>query len=246
MTDWLSPLRSALDALDREVEIFFRDDDAGWEDDRLFALLDLFATKRCPVDLAVIPAAVTESLARRVLNLKHAGCAIGLHQHGFAHANYEPDGRPCEFGPARPEALQRRDIEEGRRRLAAHFGDDVDPLFTPPWNRCTAATGRSLVEHGISTLSRDASAGRLGTPGLTECPIRVDWFAKSKGRRLPLDEWSAVLSRHIADPSAPVGVMLHHAAMDRDELDACDQLLDTVTRHPRVRVVPMREAAVAS
>jgi hypothetical protein len=35
--------------------------------------------------------------------------------------------------------------------------------------------------------------------------------------------------------------MLHHAVMDRDELDACEQLVQTLAAHPTVRVVPMKD-----
>jgi hypothetical protein len=40
---WLAPLREALDAAPAPVTFFFRDDDAGWRDDRLEALLDVFS-----------------------------------------------------------------------------------------------------------------------------------------------------------------------------------------------------------
>jgi hypothetical protein len=64
MRGWLEPLRGALDAADRPVTFFSRDDDVGWADDRLWILLDRFASSRVPVDLAVIPAALTPEAAR--------------------------------------------------------------------------------------------------------------------------------------------------------------------------------------
>ena len=42
MSGWLDPLRSVLDASDEQVRFFFRDDDAGWDDDALERLLDVF------------------------------------------------------------------------------------------------------------------------------------------------------------------------------------------------------------
>ena len=52
----MAELASALDAAPRPVEVFFRDDDAGWEDTRLLELVARFAEHGLPVDLAVIPA----------------------------------------------------------------------------------------------------------------------------------------------------------------------------------------------
>jgi hypothetical protein len=36
---WLDPLRVALDEASGPVDFFVRDDDAGWDDERLFAML---------------------------------------------------------------------------------------------------------------------------------------------------------------------------------------------------------------
>ena len=102
---------------------------------------------------------------------------VGLHQHGLAHVNHEREGRKHEFGPSRDAAAQRRDIEAGRERLADLLGDRVDPIFTPPWNRCTPETGRVLAELGFAVLSREARAEPLRVPGLAELPVTVDWVA---------------------------------------------------------------------
>ena len=40
---WLAPVAAALDAAPAPVNVFFRDDDAGWDDGRLLELLGRFA-----------------------------------------------------------------------------------------------------------------------------------------------------------------------------------------------------------
>src|SRR5690348_11558928 len=123
---WLDPLARALDAAPSPVRFFFRDDDAGWDDGRLLALLDVFAARGVPADVAVIPEALSPDLAAEL-----RARPVGLHQHGFAHANHEAAGRKCEFGPSRPVAFQRADIAAGCARLADLLGDAVQPIFTP-------------------------------------------------------------------------------------------------------------------
>ena len=86
---WPHAVRTALDEAPAPVELFFRDDDAGWGDERLLELLDLFAALGLPVDLAVIPAALDAGLAAE-LRARGIALAVGLHQHGYAHANHEP------------------------------------------------------------------------------------------------------------------------------------------------------------
>src|SRR5215216_1787878 len=96
-TTWLRPVESALESVD-VAKFFFRDDDAGWGDERLLALLDVFEARGTWVDLAVIPRALDAGLAPELLARER----VGLHQHGLVHANHEPEGRrKCEFGPAR-------------------------------------------------------------------------------------------------------------------------------------------------
>ena len=58
MGSWLQPVEEALDAAREPVPVFFRDDDAGWDDARLLALLDASRRAALPVDLAVIPRAL--------------------------------------------------------------------------------------------------------------------------------------------------------------------------------------------
>jgi peptidoglycan/xylan/chitin deacetylase (PgdA/CDA1 family) len=215
-------LRNLLLSLDRRiapVDVFFRDDDAGWEDERLLELIARFAEHGLPLDLAVIPAELHRGLAER-LAPSHAG----LHQHGYAHTNHQVEGRKCEFGDARGFEAQRADIAAGQARLRDLLGDRVDPFFTPPWNRCTRDTGEAAVDLGFRVLSREHRAEPLGVAGLAEVPVHVDWFAKKKGAPLGRAAVGEQIAGHVAD-GGPVGVMFHHAVMDTASLRRADDLL---------------------
>jgi peptidoglycan/xylan/chitin deacetylase (PgdA/CDA1 family) len=225
---WLDPVTATLDAASAPVDVFFRDDDAGWGTDRLLALLDVFARHDLPLDLAVIPAALDEELATELLR-RRADQRLHLHQHGYAHHNHEPEGRKHEFGPHRSREEQQRDIALGAARLRDLLDDATQPIFTPPWNRCTADTGQALVALGFRVLSREARAAPLGIDGLDEIPIRVDWVKIDAIERL---------AAAIGD-GGRVGVMFHHAEMDTDELARADELLALLAGDDRVRAAPM-------
>lgn len=245
MSHWLDPVRRALDEAPEPATFFFRDDDAGWADDRLFRLLDLFAACDLPIDLAVIPQALTPRLAREIsARIQTGGGRINVHQHGFAHKNHEPEGRKCEFGPARTRAEQERDLESGKSYLAELLGPFVHPIFTPPWNRCTAVTGDCLVRLGFRILSRDRSAGPLGIYGLQELPVAIDWFAKRRGARLNLNDLGTLVAVAIKD-AKHAGIMLHHAVMDAGERQAVGELLAALASHGRVRCDLMQSLAEA-
>jgi hypothetical protein len=234
---WLEPLRAALDRAPEPVTVFFRDDDAGWRDDRLRTLLDLFAARDVPIDLAAIPLDATPALAAELCARADAGL-VGVHQHGFAHVNHEREGRKCEFGPSRDLDAQLADIRAGRERLGELFGAALQPMFTPPWNRCTADTGAALLELGVGVLSRDRTAVPLALPGLAELPVQVDWFAKRKGERLGRAAVGEQLGARAAEP-APLGVMLHHAEMEDEDMAATAELLDLVSAHGSARCLSM-------
>ena len=249
MSAWLDPLRAALDAAPEPVTFFFRDDDAGWRDDRLMELLDLFAVRALPIDVAAIPLDVTPRLARELHARAEQTQLVGIHQHGYAHVSHEVEGRRCEFGESRRAEAQREDIRAGRERLRELFGPVLQSMFTPPWNRCTAQTGACLVELGVEVLSRDRTAEALGLEGLRELPVQVDWFAKRKGRRLGRPAVGEQLAARATEP-APLGVMLHHAEMVTEDMKALAELLDLICAHGRARCLSMaavlEEAAVGS
>jgi hypothetical protein len=232
--NWLAPVEAALAEAPRPVTFFFRDDDVGWRDDRLRRLLGIFDRFSTPIDLAVIPSALVESLARELRARREAApVSTGLHQHGFAHANHEPAGRKCEFGDARDERTQREDIEAGRLRLEGLLEAPLDPIFTPPWNRCTIATGRALVSAGHRVLSRESRAPALEVRGLAELPIHIDWFAQRKGVRLMRPELAVAIAEQ-ARRGGPVGIMLHHAMMDGAERDGVSELLAVLAKCARL------------
>lgn len=234
---WLDPLRSALDGAPEPVRFFLRDDDAGWADERLFALLGCTAERGLPIDLAVIPKALSTGLASSLRATSQD--QVGLHQHGLGHVNHEPTGRKSEFGLSRGRESQLRDIAAGRRTLGRLLGSRVDPIFTPPWNRCSSDTGRCLVELGFPALSRESQAEALGIPALGELPISVDWFAHRKGKRLSREQMGTLLAGATGQ-AEPVGVMFHHAAMDKAELVAAAALFDVLASHENASVELMR------
>lgn len=233
MTGWLDPLRAALDARAKPVAFFFRDDDAGWDDAALEALLDVFEPHGLPLDVAAIPLAVTSRTVELLTTRQDLGRNdLRVHQHGLAHVNHEPEGRKCEFGASRSAERQRDDIARGRDVLRGLLGD-LPAVFTPPWNRCAPWTAAVLRDLGFAVLSRDVSAGTAGVPGLLELPITVDWFAKR--RKVPVDRAgrAQVLAEAAAGPG-PIGLMLHHEVLSAEDRADVGELLALVAAHPAV------------
>jgi hypothetical protein len=115
---WLSPVRHALDDAASPVEFFFRNDDVGRRSEALWPLLALFADRAIAIDLAVIPALLSDSVAARLAgHCGDSGGHVRVHQHGWRHEDHETSGRQCEFGASRGAGEQAADLRMGRDRL---------------------------------------------------------------------------------------------------------------------------------
>lgn len=243
MTAWLDPVGRALDESDVPIDFFFRDDDVGWANDEFRALLEGFRRHSVPLDFAVIPGALTAEFADEIRTAHdEAPALIGIHQHGFSHINHEARGRKCEFGPSRLYRDQFRAIQLGKMKLEAMLGSALDPIFTPPWNRCTEITGECLNELGFRVLSRDATAAPLAVSGLKELPISIDWFRKKNAERLSFQSLGTLVADTVKQEQR-VGIMLHHELMNATEQEVLADLLVLLTTHKQAHCKLMAQIA---
>lgn len=240
MNHWQQILNPRFDAADSPIRFFFRTDDGGWNDAALQRLVLQFAQREVPLDVALIPESVTEPLADWLR--ARLGPLLGVHQHGFAHVNHEPAGRKCEFGPSRAFTVQRADITRGWERLDRLLRGRLDPIFTPPWNRCTSETARALVERGFEALSRDVTATALApSVRLRELPVAVDWMKHRVGDAPDVGAIARLIAERVGHRS-PIGIMLHHAVMTDADFEALDSLLQLLRAHLATDCLRMYDA----
>lgn len=241
MSNWLKGVREVLDRAVKSRRIFFRDDDAGWSNDKLYLLLDEFAQSGVPIDVAVIPETLDQGLADELLSRREQGKhLIGLHQHGYSHTNHEPVGRKCEFGCSRTKNQQKEDIARGQEYLFGAFGNALDPLFTPPWNRCTQDTVECLEELDFRLLSRDVTAVRLGSSMLRQVPVHIDWSRQITTSPNSLYELGQAIAKSL-EKNNLTGIMLHHADMDSENLKPLAELLAVFAHHNNVQGLLLRD-----
>ena len=232
---WLAPVEAALATDDTPLNVFCRDDDVGWDDERLWPLIETVGASGAHLDLAVIPCALAPAPAARLRRqVDAAGGTLHLHQHGYRHENHQREGRKGEFGDARRAADKRADLADGRERLREHLGERLEPVFTPPWNRCDQDTADALNELDFQVLSRDAGAAALDPGGLREVPVTLDWCKFSDGSEAGRQRIATQLSAQIA-AGGTLGLMFHHAVMDADDRAAVSALLRTLGASPRTR-----------
>ena len=229
----LRPACEQLQAAGRRVRIFFRDDDVDEDEETLHRMVKIFLRHNVPVNLEIIPARLTKT-AVRALRQYHNFWPhlLGLNQHGWQHLNHEPTGRRCEFGPARSFEQQLHDISQGRAVLEEAFSTGFFPAFTPPWNRCTAATFSALDELGFQVLSKDQGREAVTGYSFQEISITLDLYRWRNGAEMKAP--AAIISELSEQLSArdPIGIMLHHKVMDETACELLELLICELNHQP--------------
>lgn len=247
------PLKALLDRMMREgryTSIFFRDDDVGGWEDSLERLVELFAARGVPLNLAVVPAWIDSGRAgvyphpmpepHRLLDLKkqwpHLLC---YHQHGYCHVNHARAGKRSEFPDDRPYEKQLGDLKAGMEILAAELGEAFFPAFTPPWNRCSIATLNALAALKFKVISKDAPAPGAADRGLIDMPVSLDILERASGGGWRFREPQAIVAQLAEQLGSleSVGILLHHQYAGRECLNFLDRLLAAIAGHPAVPVV---------
>lgn len=213
MYDW-SPLRSAL-ARCRETKtplpIWWRDDDAIEPTAALDQLAAMSEKTGVPIHLATIPKHARETLVSFIDDHPHIIPCV----HGWAHADTSPTGlKKSEFGVPRDGAEEELKLALGR--MKDMFGDDLLPLFVPPWNRMDVSLQSALAQYkyvGFSTFG-----ARSNTAALPQINTHLDpiYWRGHRGLADPatlINQAATILNARCdgtQDALEPFGLLTHH------------------------------------
>lgn len=247
---WSSQSRSFFKALESElrfplerlqakaqrVHIFLRDDDIDEDEESLRHLLDISFSRGTPLNLEIIPGRLTPAAIKLLKAYKrYLPHLLELNQHGWQHHNHENEGRKCEFGISRTFDQQLADISQGKRLLEDIFGERFYPVFTPPWNRCTAATFAALDQLEFKVLSKDWDQQPVKGYCFQEISTTLDLFRWHGDPALkPPTEIIKTLIQQL-DQLNPIGLLLHHKVMDDEAFSFLDWLLACLTQYSNVQ-----------
>lgn len=236
--DW-SPVTNELKlwrAAGLDLPLWWRDDDAIAATPELEQLIALSMDVDVPVHLAVIPKMADAGLAARVLE---ADCVIPV-VHGWAHENHAPiSDKKAEFGAGRGDVSD--EVLRGFKRLQTLFGDQLKPMFVPPWNRIAPQHYAALTKAGYSCLSTFMPrAATNASAGLEQINTHLDPIAWRKGKALfAPDQLVSKLAKLLvdrrigsADNNEPLGLLTHHLVHDAEVWEFTRQALLTLQSGP--------------
>ena len=238
-------LRSGCDKAEstHPVALFFRADDVAVPGMNFNRMMDLFAKYGMPLSLAIVPAWLTPRRWQYLNSFEKKNPSRWCwHQHGWRHANHETEGKKQEFGDARTVSAIRQDLERGKHRLAQLVGDRFFPVFTPPWNRCSAGTLQALKEMGYAAVSRSRGSTPPAPRGLPDFCVNVDLHTRKE--QVPADGWHNLLQEFEQSiASGYCGVMIHHQLMNAAAFDFLELLLKALTKNPAIQILNFKDLA---
>lgn len=202
------------------LPFWWRDDDAIAPAVQLETLISIATDLGIPCHLAVIPKFATQSLAKRISTTDHIIPII----HGWAHENHAPAGqKKAEFGATRPIEDCATNAIQSLQNLQDLFGDQLKPMFVPPWNRINPALGQHLVAIGYDALSTyGPRKTRFTTPNLIQINTHIDPIAWRGDRSLAsagtliAQTVKLLQDRRLGhtDNTEPFGFLTHHLVHD--------------------------------
>lgn len=235
MAEW-SDLTSELDCwrqAGQTATFWWRDDDAGPDDDHLGPFLEQRERLGVPLALATVPAWLSKPTVRRIL----ADSGTTVVQHGWAHRNNAPENvRKMELADGTANLAD--DLAKGFDILSSALGERFHAVMVPPWNRLGAQTTACLADLGfvgLSTLGprQVANEGKLHVVNV-HIDI-MDWTTRSfgdEGKALDTAIAHLVARREgEADRGEPTGLMTHHRDHDEPAARFVDRFVTVIRDH---------------
>lgn len=219
---------------ERAPVVFCRADDIGIPSEGFTQLITCFKKHKLPLCLATVPAWLTaDRLSQLHETTGFSKTQWCWHQHGYVHRNYELAGKKQEFGPARSYSDIDASLAKGKKRLDQLLGPLNQPVFTPPWNRCSQETLQALQALDFKGISRSRGAKPQTLQSLPDFQVNVDLHTRKEtspehGFNKLLEEIEQGLA------SGRCGIMLHHQRMNRRAVALLDILLHCLKKHPQL------------
>ncbi len=221
--------------------IFFRADDIGIISYRFTQLIACFQKHRLPLCLASVPAWLNEARLKELRRITGPGSTQWCwHQHGQTHRNFAPVGKKQEFSASRCKSDIQTSLGKGKDKLEQLLGPDFQPIFTPPWNRCSSDTLDALVELGFKAVSRSEGARPETPPQLPDFQVNVDLHTRKEAEPAKsLESLLAEIEQGLA--SGLCGIMIHHQRMNVAAHELLDTLLRLIKKNRQLRPVQFTE-----
>ncbi len=239
--DWRNQLAAALErgAGSHTPTIFFRADDIGAGGRAFEEMCRTFRAHNVPLAMAVVPAWISSARREQLFEAAPLDESLwGWHQHGWRHVNWQRIGKKSEFGEQRPFDKQYRDILQGRKKMQEIFGDRFVEVFSPPWNRMSHTTLKTLQQLEFKGVSLAGPLPRGARTPSTLKNLRIHIDLHTRKAKDPSEDFKDLLEElnSLQHKREPAGIMVHHHRMTSFAFEFLDELLYLLSKRFKVRL----------
>jgi hypothetical protein len=218
------------------INFWWRDDDLTSNSNQFQNLCEISNQLSIPLLCSIIPKLINQNLKLDGANTNF----ISYCQHGWAHANHEPEGQDkCEFGIHRSTLDVKADIQKGSNTLINLAAEKLCSVFVPPWNRFDLSHIKALEDLGFRYLSSYGLGGIQIPSNLSVINTHIDiiYWGKDGAYMRNLDEIYYTLTELIKQyqsnyvknniPEA-IGILSHHRVMQDQEFHSLMHLMKSI------------------
>lgn len=239
MVEWMH-LIEELDqwsAQGKAATFWWRDDDAGADEESLRSLLLQRGRLDVPLALAVVPEWLDPAVAQMI---READDVVAL-QHGVSHADRTSGSRRrMELASEALASGLRQALIRSRKALLLSMRPTMIDVMVPPWNRIDDDVLSILPGCGFSGLSVCGPRHRQYQGGLLVNNVHIDIIDWKAGRRFAGEETCLRAAiGHLAkrrldtvDPAEATGLMTHHLVHDGPCRAFIERFVGTTRDHP--------------
>lgn len=233
-----SNLRACLDEIEaqnKNLWLWVRDDDVTVRSEALIKMLDYFKAKGLPLLLAVIPEKCCISDIKKMISENK----ISIGQHGYSHENYLIDDYKCsELNADRGIEIILKEQLLGNELLEKEFGNKYQHIFVPPWFEIDKNVYQVLKKYYCAF----SIWGSNDNNNMVEINSQVDFIDWSNDGIYSGDKFilsqiireCESLIRNDAASLAAIGIVLHHEYYQEEWYDFLDHLFAELSRYRNV------------
>ncbi len=205
------------------VEFWFRDDDAGIDNNSLDTLMDYLNKKNINVLIAAIPKLSNNEL-KFILD-KYYNYLIA--QHGYEHINYT-NGDSSEYPDTREVEVINKELLEGNKILEKLFENKYKKIFIPPWFEIGNKAKKILKDNNYLAIS-NYWTNKINFDELVEINSQVDFVNWDDAYTFGGEDF--VLKQIISEINSGnkcIGLLLHHERIGKETYYFLDKLIDVI------------------
>ena len=207
-----------------KTKFWFRDDDAGIDNESLDNLMQYLNQKK--INLLIENIQALSDVELKLMLDKYDNYVIA--QHGYSHTNYSENDL-SEYPDTRKKDAISDELLNGNKILSNLFKEKYNKVFVPPWFEVGSITKKMLKEHNYLAIS-NYWKNQINSDGMIEINAQVDLVNWDNAYTFGGEDY--VLNQIISEIESGntcIGILLHHERIGKETYFFLDKLIAIIS-----------------